>query len=709
MLFRFRKSLKFGYLVGLLIIFIVLVFITALFWLWALLDRHERTIGEEIGTQRDIIRNTISRVQKSLCIAPGKPIEIEQIVVKELEMSKYRTWIQDSYYGKGKLFTAVMLDSRVEMHPDCQFEFEWLARYGSPGDDINDWKEDEGYYTLVGFVKLKNSVGGTGQVSKMDAPSVEKPWIVMRSPARGDLATFRLRIPLILGFFFFLVFIVISVIAIFASVPLQRLEEALNDIYGAVANSKDTSQGVALAKLRSFEPLTSIGTGPAQTLIDSFNNMHGQLRAFLDYQSNMMTALSHDGRNMLHRLERRIRIGWQDSTEKGQALDTLREIRTMMDDTLYLLTGKGAQEQSEKLELCYMVETISETVEEELGNVTFDDNAGERLIVQAGETGLKRAIDNLVRNARIHGGSAEVSVRREGDKAIIEIADRGPGIPTRSADGSEIDVMKPFVTGDMSRSVGGSGLGLAIADEKIQEVRGQLALESREGGGTVARVILQLMDSWMNALPNDGRRLLRCLETSILRDWENPIAKEKALDTLQNIGTMMDDTLRLLTGKGTREKTDNCDLRYVAEAVAETIKVEFGSVKFRDCGAGRLIVEAEEIALIRVIDKLVRNVCFRGGSAEVSVRREADKAIIEIVDRKPGTPTGSEHGREIDMMKPFVPGDESRATSGAGLGLAIAHDNIRDLGGRLVLDSREGGGIVARVTLPILCKPSVGT
>ena len=702
-LFRFRNVPKFGGLVGLLLLFSVLAVLTAGIWLWALLDRHERAIGEEIRWQQSIVKTRIPEVQKALCKAPEKALEIQQIDVVYLDMSDFSSLKQKFQDDEDKLFLAVMMDERAEARSGCpHVEFEWLARYGSPGDDINNWKDDEGYYTLIGFVNFKKSVAGPGLISRISDPVDMNPQIVMHSPARSDPDSIRIHLIAGLLLVLFLAIGIISVSVFIASVPLQRLEAALNDLYGAMANNKDTSQAVALAKLRSFEPLTDAGTGPARTLIHSFNTMHYQLRAFLNYQSNMMTALSHDGRNMLHRLERRIRKDWQDPQAQEQALETLREIRTMMDDTLYLLTGKGAQEQSERWELRSMVETIAETVEEEFGNVTFGDEAAGRLIVQAGETGLKRAIDNLVRNARIHGGSADVSVRREAGQAVIEIADRGPGIPTRSADGREIDVMKPFVTGDMSRSAGGSGLGLAIAEEKIREVGGQLALESRKGGGTVARVTLQLLDSWMNALPDDGRSLFLSLETSILRDWQDPKAQEKALETLRKIGTMMDDTLSLLTGKGAREQTDKCELSSVAEAVAETVEEEFGNVTFCDGAAGRLIVAAEETALARAIDNLVRNARIHGGSADVSVRREADQAIIEIADRGPGIPTRSADGSDIDVMKPFVTGDTPQGAGGAGLGLAIAHDNIRDLGGRLALDSREGGGTVARVTLPIL-------
>jgi two-component system osmolarity sensor histidine kinase EnvZ len=51
---------------------------------------------------------------------------------------------------------------------------------------------------------------------------------------------------------------------------------------------------------------------------------------------------------------------------------------------------------------------------------------------------------------------------------------------------------------------------------------------------------------------------------------------------------------------------------------------------------------------------------------------------------------------------PFTRLDSARTgTNGAGLGLAIADRVVRLHGGSLELARREGGGLIARVTLPV--------
>jgi signal transduction histidine kinase len=96
---------------------------------------------------------------------------------------------------------------------------------------------------------------------------------------------------------------------------------------------------------------------------------------------------------------------------------------------------------------------------------------------------LRRAAVNLVRNAVEAAPAAsavEVVARSGGGDATIEVRDRGPGL-----DGAtRASLFRPFFT----TKDRGTGLGLALAKKVADAHGGTLALEDREGGGTVARL-----------------------------------------------------------------------------------------------------------------------------------------------------------------------------------------------------------------------------
>ncbi len=86
-----------------------------------------------------------------------------------------------------------------------------------------------------------------------------------------------------------------------------------------------------------------------------------------------------------------------------------------------------------------------------------------------------------------------MTVRRDGQRAVVDIADRGPGIPP-----AEVERLKrPFTRLDTARGSAaggklGSGLGLAIVDRVIEQHGGEFNVLLRQGGGTLAQVVLPL-------------------------------------------------------------------------------------------------------------------------------------------------------------------------------------------------------------------------
>jgi two-component system osmolarity sensor histidine kinase EnvZ len=109
-------------------------------------------------------------------------------------------------------------------------------------------------------------------------------------------------------------------------------------------------------------------------------------------------------------------------------------------------------------------------------------------------------------------------------------------------------------------------------------------------------------------------------------------------------------------------------------------------------------------AIQRLISNLVDNALRHGrgpdAAAEICIqtRLQDSHAYLSVLDRGPGIPED-----EMERMrKPFTQLGAARGGSGgSGLGLAIVERIARMHGGRLRLQRRAGGGLDARVELPV--------
>jgi two-component system sensor histidine kinase TctE len=102
---------------------------------------------------------------------------------------------------------------------------------------------------------------------------------------------------------------------------------------------------------------------------------------------------------------------------------------------------------------------------------------------------LAELVGNLIDNAiRYSGDGAVITVRvaREGEQALLQVIDNGPGIAMSEREA----VFERFYRSEATQAVEGSGLGLAIVRE-IARVHGALvALTDAHGGGLIVSVLL---------------------------------------------------------------------------------------------------------------------------------------------------------------------------------------------------------------------------
>jgi len=110
------------------------------------------------------------------------------------------------------------------------------------------------------------------------------------------------------------------------------------------------------------------------------------------------------------------------------------------------------------------------------------------LVVSLDQRLIKQSVLNLMINAAQaigeKGGEIILSARRDGDDAVIDVIDTGPGIPP--------DVADKIFQAYFSTKRGGTGLGLAITKRIAEEHGGRLTVKSDVGKGTAFSLSLPL-------------------------------------------------------------------------------------------------------------------------------------------------------------------------------------------------------------------------
>lgn len=165
---------------------------------------------------------------------------------------------------------------------------------------------------------------------------------------------------------------------------------------------------------------------------------------------------------------------------------------------------------------------------------------------------------------------------------------------------------------------------------------------------------------------------------------------------LDNMQALVEEGLAYAASEQLREERCALDLDALVENVVELALDSGHDCRYTPAALGT--VHAAPRALGRLLQNLVDNALRYGGRAEISARRQGGEIDLEVADRGPGVP-------EADLerlFEPFVRGEASRGrdTGGTGLGLAIARNIAQSHGGRLWLEPRPGGGLVARLRLP---------
>jgi two-component system, OmpR family, osmolarity sensor histidine kinase EnvZ len=233
---------------------------------------------------------------------------------------------------------------------------------------------------------------------------------------------------------------------------------------------------------RDVPPIRPEGASEVRQAATAFNRMQDRIRRFLAQRTEMLAGVSHDLRTPLTRL--RLALAMLPRTDElrqdvAEMTADVEEMDRMIGGYLAFARGEGT-EQAESVNLSAILDDVAAGARR--AGTLLDLDVPVDLTLKLRSDAVRRAITNLVDNARRHATHVALAAVAQGRSVLVTVDDDGPGIP---ADRRE-SVFRPFQSG----SSGGTGLGLTIARDIVRAHGGEIVLEDSPMGGLRARIRL---------------------------------------------------------------------------------------------------------------------------------------------------------------------------------------------------------------------------
>ncbi len=231
------------------------------------------------------------------------------------------------------------------------------------------------------------------------------------------------------------------------------------------------------------------GHDEVAAVASSFNVAASRVEALVRSHQSLLANASHELRSPLARMK--MAVSMLDAASPGQRLRLKHEIDTnvaeldaLVEEVLLAsrLDAAAAPERRERVDLLAIAAEEAARVDASVDGASLAVLGEERL--------LRRALRNLLENARRYGGAAiEVRVEARAGAAEVRVCDRGPGVPEAMRE----RIFEPFfrLPGHAEQG-GGVGLGLSLVKQIAQRHGGSVRCEARRGAGSCFVLALPL-------------------------------------------------------------------------------------------------------------------------------------------------------------------------------------------------------------------------
>jgi len=245
----------------------------------------------------------------------------------------------------------------------------------------------------------------------------------------------------------------------------------------------------------------------AAGLVREFDQMAERVADLIDAQRRLIGDISHEIKSPLARLS--VALGLARRTAETHAPRQFERMEREL-ERLSVLSGElltlAKLEQGPAPTPAATVE-LGALVERVLADASFESQArmgdlvvhkhDRPLLVAGDEDLLRRAIENVVRNAMFYtspGTKVEVALASpDGRSAALQIRDHGPGVPEDAL----AHLFEPFYRVDQARArkTGGAGIGLSICERAVRLHGGRVTARNARPRGLIVDISLPLAEA----------------------------------------------------------------------------------------------------------------------------------------------------------------------------------------------------------------------
>jgi signal transduction histidine kinase len=291
----------------------------------------------------------------------------------------------------------------------------------------------------------------------------------------------------------------------------QAGEQRAGAAFIAIDNASNTGTLVLLAVIMGLGAMGGVLAFAVLRLVQEQRRLMtveqavaAQLSEASQAKTDFIADASHELRTPLTVLRGNAEVGLalQDDCAHGEILAEIVEesarMSRLVDDLLFLARSDASSvplevRDADAGELLQALAGRAEVLARERGS-TLEATIAVHGTVRADPGRIEQAVLVLVDNAAKYGpdgGLIELEARIADRRLVVDVRDRGPGIPAEQ----QSRVFERFYRVDRAgrgRATGGVGLGLSIAAAIVEGHGGQIAASDRPGGGTVMTVTLPL-------------------------------------------------------------------------------------------------------------------------------------------------------------------------------------------------------------------------